>query len=169
MENWVGPHSGDTMAAWPEMKYTNPGEVQKWIEQKRKFDEAPADQRAKFIALRRRLIKDLHAAGVPILLGSDGPQIWNVPGFSVHRELGTYVAAGLTPYQALRTGTVNVARFFGNEKEAGTIAAGKRADLVLLDASPLADIANSSKIAGVMLGGRWMARADIQRRLDGGT
>lgn len=169
LETWFGPESAETMAARPEMKYANPGDVEKWIAQKRKNDELQADQRARLVTLRRRLIKELHAGGVPILLGSDAPQFWNVPGFSIHRELGTYVAAGLTPYQALRTGTVNVARFFGIEKEAGTIAAGKRADLVLLDASPLADIANSSRIAGVMLGGRWMSRAAIDRRLDGGT
>lgn len=169
LETWFGPESAETMAARPEMTYANPGDVEKWTAQKRKNDELPADQRARLLALRRRLIKDLHAAGVPILLGSDAPQFWNVPGFSIHRELGTYVAAGLTPYQALRTGTVNVARFFGIERETGTIAAGKRADLILLDANPLADIANSSTIAGVMLGGRWMSRDDLRRRLDGGT
>ena len=169
LENWLGPQSAETMAGWPEMKYAQPGEVQKWTEVKKKYDQFPAEARQKLLTIRRRLIKDLHAAGVTILLGSDGPQIWNVPGFSAHRELGTYVASGLTPYQALVTGTRNVATFFKVEKEAGTATAGKRADLILLDANPLADIANTMKIAGVMLGGRWMSREEIQRRLDGGT
>jgi imidazolonepropionase-like amidohydrolase len=169
LENWVGPQSAESMAAWPEMKYTQPGEVQKWTEAKKKFDEFPREAREKFIGIRRRLIKDMHAAGVMILLGSDGPQIWNVPGFSAHRELGTYVAAGLTPYQALVTGTRNVAAFFKVETEAGTATAGKRGDLILLDANPLADIANTMKIRGVMLGGKWMSREEIQKRLDGGT
>jgi hypothetical protein len=169
LENWLGPQSAESMAAWPEMKYAQPGEVQKWTEVKKKYDQIPAEARQKLLTIRRRLIKDLHAAGVTILLGSDGPQIWNVPGFSAHRELGTYVASGLTPYQALVTGTRNVAAFFKVEKEAGTVTAGKRADLLLLDANPLADIANTMKIAGVMMGGRWMSREEIQRRLDRGT
>jgi imidazolonepropionase-like amidohydrolase len=167
LENWLGTHSVETMAAWPEMKYAQPGEVAKWTEFRKKFEEVPAEQRQKVIALRRRLIKELHAAGVPILLGSDAPQVWNGPGFAAHRELGTYVAAGLTPYQALVTGTRNVAAFFKIEKEAGTVTTGKRADLILLDANPLADITNTTKIAGVMLGGRWMSKDDIQKKLDG--
>jgi imidazolonepropionase-like amidohydrolase len=157
------------MAAWPEMKYAQPGDVQKWTEIKKKYDEFPVEERKKFIALRRRLIKDMHAAGVTILLGSDAPQIWNVPGFAAHRELGTYVAAGLTPYQALVTGTRNVAAFFKVENEAGTVTAGKRGDLILLDANPLADISNTMKIAGVMLNGKWMAKEEIQKKLDTGT
>ena len=136
------------------MKYAQPGEVQKWTEVKKKSEQVPREAREKLIAIRRRLIKDMHAAGITILLGSDGPQIWNVPGFSAHRELGTYVASGLTPYQALVTGTRNVAAFFKVEKEAGTVTTGKRADLILLDANPLADISNTMKIAGVMMGGR---------------
>ena len=169
LENWLGPQSAETMAAWPEMKYAQPGEVQKWTEVKKKYEQFPAEARQKLLTIRRRLIKDLHAAGVTILLGSDGPQIWNVPGFSAHRELGTYVASGLTPYQALVTGTRNVAAFFKVEKEAGTVTAGKRADLILLDANPLADIANTMKIAGVMMGGKWMSKDDIQKKLDAGT
>jgi imidazolonepropionase-like amidohydrolase len=75
------------------------------------------------------------------------------------------VDAGLTPYQALETGTKNVATFFGTAATAGTIAVGKRADLVLLDASPLTDIGNVGKQAGVMIGGRWLGREEISRRL----
>lgn len=167
LENWVDDQSPDTMASWPEMKYAQPGEVQKWIENKKKTLAAftPA-QRKRFVDVRRRLIKALHAAGVPILLGSDAPQIWNVPGFSIHRELQTYVASGLTPYQALETGTRNVAVFFKTERETGTVATGKRADLLLLDANPLADVANTSKIAGVMVRGRWQVRGDIEKRLN---
>ncbi|MGH9311804.1 MAG: amidohydrolase family protein [Vicinamibacterales bacterium] len=169
LENWLGTQSAESMAEWPEMKYAMAGEVQKWTEIKKKYEQVPAGARQKLIAIRRRLIKDMHAAGVPLLLGSDAPQIWNVPGFSAHRELGTYVASGLTPYQALTTGTRNVAAFFNIDKEAGTVTAGKRADLILLDANPLADIANTTKIAGVMLGGRWMSQGDIRKRLDAGS
>ncbi|HXH06978.1 MAG TPA: amidohydrolase family protein [Vicinamibacterales bacterium] len=167
LENWVGEEDPELMAKRPEMRYVEPAVVRKWVEQKRTFEKVPVEDRRRFIALRRRLIKALHDGGVPILLGSDAPQTWNVPGFSLHRELQTYVAAGLTPYEALATGTRNVAAFFRREREAGTIEIGKRADLVLLDGNPLADITQTENIAGVMLGGRWMTREEIQRRLDG--
>jgi imidazolonepropionase-like amidohydrolase len=75
------------------------------------------------------------------------------------------VASGLTPYQALATGTRNVAAYAGTLDRTGTIETGKRADVVLLQANPLQDIANTTRIAGVMIGGRWLAKADIDRRL----
>jgi imidazolonepropionase-like amidohydrolase len=92
--------------------------------------------------------------------------VWNVPGASVHQELEAVVRAGLTPYQALETGTLNFARFFGVDDRAGTIAAGKQADLVLLDGNPLADIRNTSRQAGVMIRGRWIPREEIVARLE---
>jgi imidazolonepropionase-like amidohydrolase len=76
------------------------------------------------------------------------------------------VAAGLTPYQALETGTRNVAMFFGTLPRTGTIEVGKRADLVLLDANPLVDVRNTTRRAGVMLGGRWLPKEAIDARLD---
>jgi imidazolonepropionase-like amidohydrolase len=172
LENSYGPDDPEAMAKWPEMRYADPRQVAQWVEQKRKMTAAvPLDERQKFIAIRRKLIKALHDADhadIPILLGSDSPQMWNVPGFSIHRELATYVAAGLEPHEALATGTRNVAAFFGTLDRAGTIEAGKRADLVLLDANPLLDISNTTKIAGVVLGGRWLPKSEIDRRLNGG-
>ncbi len=76
------------------------------------------------------------------------------------------MAAGLTPWQALETGTRNVALFFGTLSETGTIETGKRADLVLLDADPLADIRNTTRRAGVMLRGRWLPQAEIEAKLE---
>jgi imidazolonepropionase-like amidohydrolase len=166
--NLLNDEDAQAMARRPEMKYVQPQTVQNWIGQKQKFAQMPSADRQKYLALRRSLIKQLHAAGVPFLLGSDAPQMWNVPGFSIHRELQVMVAAGLTPYEALRSGTANVAAHFGTAATAGTVAKGKRADLVLVDANPLDDIANSAKIAGVMLNGRWMSKADIDKRLESG-
>jgi imidazolonepropionase-like amidohydrolase len=165
-EHWVGPDDPDTMRTWPEMQYVSRNQLAQWVENKKKLaaDATPAE-RARFIDVRRRLIKALHAGGVGLLLGSDGPQVWNVPGFSVHRELRYLVQVGLTPWQALETGTRNVAVFFGTAAERGTIAQGKRADLVLLDANPLTDIGNSSKIAAVVLGGRVLTRDEIDKHL----
>jgi hypothetical protein len=169
LEHWYGPDDPDEMRRWPEMQYANPDDVENWVATKRKFLEAwPAGHRELYIGLRRQLIRALHEGGARLLLGSDAPQTWNVPGFSIHRELATYVAAGLTPYDALATGTRNIAEHFGTLDRTGTIEAGKRADLVLLEANPLEDISHTSRIAGVMIGGRWLPRSEIDRRLDGG-
>jgi imidazolonepropionase-like amidohydrolase len=107
----------------------------------------------------------LHRAGAGLLLGSDSPQVFNVPGFAIHRELRYLVDAGLTPYEALRTGTVNAARYFDSEDRIGTVQAGMAADLVLLDANPLADISNSGRVHGVMVDGRWLSKQDISQIL----
>jgi len=167
--NWLNDENPESMAKWPEMKYVAPETLAKWVAQKQGFSaKFPQADRQKLLALRRKLIKALHDGGVPFALGSDAPQTWNVPGFSAHRELGAIVAAGLTPYEALRSGTANVGTYFGTAATTGTVAAGKRADLVLLDANPLTDIGNSSRIAGVMINGRWLSKADIDKRLADG-
>jgi imidazolonepropionase-like amidohydrolase len=168
--NWLNDEDPEAMARWPEMKYTPGDVVKKWIANKQATTaKFPAADRQKFLALRRKLIKALHDGGVPFALGSDAPQTWNVPGFSAHRELKVIVAAGLTPYQALRTGTANVGTYFGTEATTGTVATGKRADLLMLDANPLQDIGNTTRIAGVMINGRWLSKADIDKRLESGT
>ena len=167
--NWLNDEDPQAMAGWPEMKYVAPQTLTNWITQKQGFTaKYPQADRQKLLALRRKIIKALHDGGVPFALGSDAPQTWNVPGFSAHRELGALVAAGLTPYQALKTGTANVGVYFGTQSSVGTVAAGRRADLILLDANPLTSIANSSRIAGVMVNGRWLSKADIEARLASG-
>jgi imidazolonepropionase-like amidohydrolase len=165
-EHWVGLDDPEAMTTWPEMQYVSKDTLQQWVASKQKIlaGGTPAE-RTKFLEVRRRLIKALHAGGVGLLLGSDGPQVWNVPGFSVHRELRYLVQAGLSPYQAIETGTRNVAVFFGTANERGTIAPGKRADLVLLDGNPLEDISNTSRIAAVALGGRLLTKDEIEKQL----
>lgn len=116
--------------------------------------------------VRKRIIAALHDAGVGVLLGSDSPQIFNVPGFSSHRELEALVAAGLTPLEALATGTTAPARFFGRERDFGALAPGLAADLVWLGADPTAAIANTRGIRGVMVRGRWLDRAALDAGLE---
>jgi imidazolonepropionase-like amidohydrolase len=167
LENLVSADDPETMAKRPEIKYVEPAQLTQWINMKKKvLAETSPEQRKRFIDVRRKLIKALHAEGAGLLLGSDAPQWWNVPGFSIHRELESLVASGLTPYQALETGTRNVAAFHGRLDQTGTIDAGKRADLLLLGANPLADVTNTWKIEGVMLRGRWASRDDLDKRLD---
>ena len=168
MDNYANDLTGDQLTAHQEFRYWVPQQVAGWRAQKDNLlgqAQASREQRQEFIALRRRIIRALHEAGVPFLLGSDAPQLWNVPGFSAHRELGALVAAGLTPWQALRTGTVNVAKFLGEEGRSGVVRVGARADLLLLDANPLQDIANSLRINGVMLNGRWIGPEERNRML----
>ncbi|HXG72161.1 MAG TPA: amidohydrolase family protein [Gemmatimonadaceae bacterium] len=168
LDNYANDATGDELTALPEMRYWVPQQVTSWRNTKNNLlSEAVVsrDQRREHISLRRRFIKALHDAGVPFLLGSDAPQLWNVPGFSTHRELAALVAAGLTPYQALVTGTVSVAKHMKEEGRAGVVRTGARADLILLDANPLADIANSMRISGVVINGRWIGGAERERML----
>ena len=110
----------------------------------------------------------LHRAGVPFLAGTDTPAGVHIfPGFSLHEELRRFVAAGFTPPEALQTATLNPARFFGMEEQLGTIEDGKLADLVLLSANPLEDIANTQKIAGVVVNGRYFSHIEIEKMLAG--
>ena len=169
MDNYANEATGDELTSLPEFKYWIPQQTTAWRTTKNNLLSQPPvsrEQRQEFIALRRRFIKALHDAGVPFLLGSDAPQLWNVPGFSAHRELGALVAAGLTPYQALRTGTVNAAKFLGEEGKCGVVRAGARADLLLLDANPLDAISNSLRINGLVVNGRWIGADERARMLD---
>jgi len=103
------------------------------------------------------LVATLHRAGVPLMAGTDAPSPLVYPGHSLHRELALLVEAGLSPADALRAATLVPARFLRIDHESGTVEVGKRADLVLLDADPLRDIANTRRIHAVLLGGRVVA------------
>jgi imidazolonepropionase-like amidohydrolase len=118
------------------------------------------------IELRRKILKGLRDAGAPIVLGTDSPQSFSVPGFSIHREMQVMAAAGLTPFEILQSGTRNVAVYFNTLAETGTIEQGKRADLILLEANPLQDIANVKRRLGVVVAGRWIPETEIQQRLE---
>ncbi|MBT8063790.1 MAG: amidohydrolase family protein [Xanthomonadales bacterium] len=150
----------------PFMRYVSPALKRRWTEQATRIRaQANPSERARFLRVRRQLIRELQNAGAGILLGSDAPQIMNVPGFSVHEELAFLVQAGLTPLEALRSGTMQVGKFFGDSTH-GCLEAGCRADGVLLGADPLQDIANTRQILGVMQGGSWYSRADLDKALD---
>jgi imidazolonepropionase-like amidohydrolase len=169
-EHFISKTPPAEMRDWPEMRYMALGTIGQWVSAKQQVlnDEAYDPAIAAWaIDIRRKLILALHEAGAGLLLGSDAPQVFNVPGFAIHRELEYLVAAGLTPYEALRTGTVDPAVFFGQERVFGTVETGKEADLVLVDANPLDDIFNASRIHGVMLRGRWISRQALDEILAG--
>lgn len=156
------------MARWPEMKYMPRTTVTQWEAAKRDVlndSNYRADTARRAVDIRQKMILALHKAGGGLLLGSDSPQIFNVPGFALHRELEYLVDAGLTPYEALRTGTVNPAQFFSATQVFGSVQEGLEADLILLDENPLEDVVNSRRIHGVMVRGTWLSRGDLDRLL----
>ncbi|HEX6938783.1 MAG TPA: amidohydrolase family protein [Longimicrobiales bacterium] len=165
---FLGLRDIEELRAFPELKYVPRPWIENWTAQLRNLraNQDPAAG-ARGRELRRRLLKAFADAGVGILLGSDAPQMFNVPGFSLHREMRVMAEAGLTPYQILRAGTRNVAVYFDALDEFGTIAVGRRADLILLEANPLDDIANLQRRAGIMVRGRWLPEGEIQERLAG--
>lgn len=165
-EHRVSAVAADELSNRPEMQFMPSATVARWVrvkEQQQAERGFNADVAARAIDIRRRLILELHRAGAGLLLGSDAPQVFNVPGFSLHDELKFLVAAGLTPYEALYTGTASVAEFLGINT--GIVAAGREADLVLLDANPLANISNVQRIHGVMLRGNWYPSSALGQRL----
>lgn len=167
VEQLVNDVSPSDLGNRPEMRYMPEATVLRWEQTKqRQLDERgfSPEVGARAIDVRRKIILALHEAGAGLLLGSDSPQIFNVPGFALHRELGLLVDAGLTPFEALQTGTANVAWFLG--LNTGTVEVGKEADLVLLDANPLTDITNSRRVHGVMIRGTWFSNTELQRRLE---
>jgi imidazolonepropionase-like amidohydrolase len=132
------------------------------------LDTDPLPVREKFVRHELEIVARLHRAGVPFLAGTDTPAgVGVVPGFSLHRELERFVAAGFTRLEALQTATVNPAKFLDRLSDLGTVEKGKLADLVLLDANPLEDIRNTRRIAAVVANGRGYSREDLDHLLSG--
>ncbi|HEY0653455.1 MAG TPA: amidohydrolase family protein [Chryseosolibacter sp.] len=167
-ERWFSPHyTSDDFRKDPNVKYMNPNTVNQWITSKNNLMNDPnfnVSRAEYFVKLRRKLIAECQKNGIGLLLGCDAPQIFNVPGFSTHNELEYLVKAGLTPYQALETGTVNVAKYL-KIKNAGTIEVGSVSDLILLNGNPLEDINHVRAQSGVMIGTRWMDKTFIDNEL----
>jgi hypothetical protein len=108
----------------------------------------------------------LHRAGVPLMAGTDAMGLPLVaPGSSLHHELELLTESGLTPYEAMRAATVVPASFLGKEREFGTIATGKRADLLFIDGNPLEDVTRLRQPIGIMTRGRWLPREQMQQML----
>lgn len=169
-ERWLSSEiSTAELLAAPEMKYMSAEQSRSWAQAKDNFMNQPAynaEAVKRYNTLRRKLILACQRTGVGLLLGSDAPQVFNVPGPSTHHELVYMVNSGLSPYEALRSGTYNIGVFYGDEK-LGVIGKGAYADLILLDRNPLENIRNTQTIRGVMANGRWIAQAEIRQILKG--
>ncbi len=111
--------------------------------------------------LYMEMVARMQADGVPLLAGSGTGNAWTYPGEELHKELELLVKAGLTPAEALRTATVNPAKFLDADDSFGSVQPGRLADLVLLDADPLADVRNTRQIDGVFLGGVYLPKKNL--------
>ena len=130
---------------------------------KRFWTEPPtAERRRRYQGVRDRLVKAIHDAGGKIMAGSDTPELFLLYGFTLHRELRNLVEAGLSPYAALAAATRNPAEYLRALDRVGTVARGRRADLLLLDANPLDQITNTELRAGVMVRGRWLPESELR-------
>lgn len=160
-----------SILARPEMKYLHPNYASGWRSANRYAGyNGNLDRQLVFL---QKFTKPLYDAKVPLLLGTDSPAfdiLGMFPGFTIHDDLQAYVKAGLTPYQALQTGTKNagefINRFIANAEPFGTIAIGQRADMILLAANPLIEVANVAQRAGVVVRGRWLSEGKLQQLLE---
>jgi imidazolonepropionase-like amidohydrolase len=157
--------SVEVLAERSELRFLPKDNVDSWVEA---VDATVAEKDPEAVrrlaALRRRILMALHRGGARVLLGTDSPQVFNVPGFSIHREMALYVEVGMTPYEVLAAGTRVVGDFL--DGSSGTIEEGKRADLILVLGNPLEDIGHVARRAGVMVRGEWIPEEAIQERLE---
>lgn len=151
-------------------RYLRPDEQARW---ERIFKEGYPNAGDKLAARRwevsRQIVKTLHRAGVRILAGSDAPMPQVYPGFALHKELELLVESGLSPAEAIRSATLWPAEFLGIAESSGSVVPGKRADLLLLESNPLADIRHTQSIRALVVDGRLLQRADLDRLLEAGA
>lgn len=167
-ERWFAPISAKELLQQPEMKYMPKTTLENWERVKKQYMENEGFSKAQWLqfdGIRKQLIKKLQDNGHGMLLGSDAPQLFNVPGFSIHHEIDGMTKAGLTPLEILQSGTLNPAKFFGMEGTFGEIVEGADADMVILDTDPLENLKALKQVSGVMVKGKWLPKETIDQKL----
>ncbi len=171
----LGRGDAEVMSQYPEMRYWPKQSIRGVVEgvegwgnrqSQRAAQTADNPTRDLWAENRMRVLKALSDGGVGILMGTDSPQMFSVPGFSLHREMGAMAEAGMSTFEILVSGTRAVGEYFQGRDTFGTVAIGRRADLVMLNSNPLDDIANVADRAGVMVAGRWLSGSEIDARLE---
>jgi len=167
-ETLQGPVTLESRTGLAELRYMPAPQVEQWtkgLDSRLKNPQYDAAQAKLHIDNRMKILKALQDGGARILLGSDAPQQFNVPGFSIHREMRRMADAGINAYEIVKSGTANVGQYFQAQDSFGTIAVGQRADLILVDANPLENVSNMEKRSGVMVRGRWLPASEIDAAL----
>jgi imidazolonepropionase-like amidohydrolase len=186
-ENFYNDVPAADLAGGPEMRYAAAPQITQWTNQKegRVFvellenwrtdgtlgaaDVSPEDARA-LIQLRRDILAALHREGAGLLMGTDSPQMFMVPGFAVHHEIRVMAEAGVPPLAILESGTRKVGAYAASDlrhdQPFGSVVRGARADLVLVEGNPLEDLHRLRDPVGVMVRGRWIPRDEIRERLE---
>ena len=157
-----------SLANDPRLRYVKPSWRNSWLSMTNGSGSVPETEwtgRRETVRREKVLVGRFQKAGVGILAGTDDINPYVVPGFSLHDELVLLVESGLTPMQALQAATLNPAKFFNQLDSLGTVEKGKFADLVLLNANPLEDIRNTTKISAVVVKGRFLDRQELDRTL----
>ncbi|MBO6584702.1 MAG: amidohydrolase family protein [Gracilimonas sp.] len=165
-ETIIGAADYEAMKQYDELKYIPDAVKQNYFN----FAENPGSSYSTGnpeaqAELRRKLLEEMNEADVKILMGTDAPQLFSVPGFSIHRELPLMQEANMTNYEIIETGTKNVGEYFAEWDDFGVVAEGQRADLILLNENPLQDLSAIKNHSGVMVQGKWYSREMIDKKL----
>ena len=168
-ERWFAPVRADELLKASEMNYMPASTLRNWKTVKKRYTEDNPDfnedQWNQFNRIRLQLIRALNENGHGMLLGSDAPQLFNVPGFSIHHEIDGMLRAGMSSADIIKSGTVNPAIFFGKENIFGQLKEGLSADLILIENNPIEDITALKQIQGVLVRGNWLSKETIDSKL----
>lgn len=168
-QKWVPQQAAEALLARKEFSYVEPTQLDYHIPGNNYLTDLTPElyeAAAAGDAPRKQFTKALHDGGARLLLGTDCANPYVVHGFSLHEELQNFVDAGLTPYQAIKAGTHDAAEFLDALDEFGTVAHGRRADLILVLDNPLNDVTRLGERVGVMVRGHWFSQAELQTKLD---
>ncbi len=168
-ERYFGYQPASELRQQPEMQYLPGQMVTQWFNTKSQLEANGVLVEAKvkpYLDFRRKLFLDLHKAGVPMVMSSDSPQVFNVPGFSIHREIESMSIAGMSNYEILKTGSVNCADYFEESGDWGVLRAGAAAEFVMVQKNPLEDLATLQNPQGIMIQGKFVPKDELSRQLN---
>jgi imidazolonepropionase-like amidohydrolase len=167
-ETLIGAADHDELRSFDELKYMPRSVREGWnrfLDNQAQTSYYAGENARIHAENRQKLLKALQDGGVQILMGTDAPQLFSVPGLALRRELPKMRDAGLTPYEIFVSGTRNVGEYFADKDDFGTVTIGARADLLLLPRNPLEDVTVIEELEGVMVRGQWLPREMIDERL----